>query len=130
MSIHSNNNARKKTGLAHFYYSFTYSMFGFYTAFKNEAAFRQELFFVVLGIVIAFMLPVTTVEKVLLVGALFIIIITELLNSAIEAVVDRISDEIHPLSKAAKDLGSAAVFTAILLCILTWGIVLWHYFFN
>lgn len=130
MPIHHNNKCSKKTGLAHFYHSFMYSMFGFYTAFKNEAAFRQELFFVVIGIVIAFLLPVTTTEKVLLVGSLFIIIITELLNSAIEAVVDRISDEIHPLSKAAKDLGSAAVFTSILLCVFTWGIILWRYFAN
>ena len=130
MSIQQKNNAYKKTGLKHFYYAFTYSLNGFRTAFLNEAAFRQELCFVFIGVIITLFLSISPVEKVLLIGSLLIILIVELLNSAIESVVDRISEERHPLSKAAKDLGSAAVFTAITLCVITWVVILGHHFLH
>jgi diacylglycerol kinase (ATP) len=68
---------------------------------------------------------VAKTEKILLIATVFIVIITELLNSAIEAVVDRVGDEIHPLSGQAKDIASAAVFISLCLCGLTWAVVIW-----
>lgn len=128
MSTQNVKNGNNKKGLSHLYASFLYSLDGFKAAFHNEVAFRQELFIVVLGIVISFFLPVSLVEQILLVGCLLLLLIVELLNSAIEAVVDRISAELNPLSKIAKDLGSAAVFVTVLLCLFTWSLILWHCF--
>lgn len=104
--------------------AFSYSMAGFKSAWKHEHAFRQELFVIVPALFIALLLPVTTLEKLLLVGSLIFMLIVELINSAIEAVVDRISLERHPLSKNAKDFGSAAVLLSILLALITWALIL------
>ncbi|WP_153916149.1 diacylglycerol kinase [Shewanella sp. TC10] len=101
-----------------------FSIQGLTSAWKNEAAFRQELIIAVVLLPIAIFANVSFVESILMVMTLFIVLITELLNSAIEAVVDRISDEIHPLSGQAKDVASAAVFLSLALCATTWGAIL------
>lgn len=103
--------------------AFFYSMEGFASALRHEHAFRQELMLCAVLLPAALWLPVGTVERVLLLASLLLVLIVELLNSAIEAVVDRVSLDHHPLSKRAKDLGSAAVFLSIVFVIVTWGYV-------
>lgn len=98
-----------------------YSLQGLKAAWVNEAAFRQELLLSVILSISAFFLPVTTLERVLMIGSLFLVLIVELINSAVEAVVDRVSDEWHVLSGRAKDIGSAAVFVALLLVLFVWA---------
>ena len=101
-----------------------FSMQGLKLAWKHEAAFRQELVLAAIMLPIALFVDVTTVERILLILGLFVVLIVELLNSAIEAVVDRISDDIHPLSGQAKDIASAAVFMSLVFCGLTWLLIL------
>ena len=101
-----------------------YSLAGFKTAFQNEAAFRQILLINLILIPLSFWMPVSPVEQALMVAVCLLALIIELINSAIEAVVDRISMERHELSKNAKDMGSAAQFVALSLIALTWGIIL------
>ena len=97
---------------------------GLFAAWKHEAAFRQELILALLMLPVALLVNVSITEKLLMIFTLFLVLIVELLNSAVEAVVDRVSDEIHPLSGRAKDIASAAVFLSLCLCGLTWGLVL------
>lgn len=101
------------------------SIAGMQQAWRNEHAFRQELFLIVPATVVAFLLPLAALEKLLLIGVLVLVLIMELLNSAIEAAIDRISLERHPLSKDAKDFGSAAVLLALLLALATWAVIVW-----
>lgn len=101
-----------------------YSLKGLRTAWVSEHAFRQELILVCPGVIVALCAPVSSIEKVALAAVLLLILVVELMNSAVEAAVDRISLDYHPLSGRAKDLGSAAVFMTILLAALTWGMVL------
>ncbi|NMH63708.1 diacylglycerol kinase [Shewanella salipaludis] len=101
-----------------------FSMQGLQSAWVNEAAFRQELILALFMLPIALLLDISTLERLLLILTLFIVLIVELLNSAIEAVVDRVGDEIHPLSGQAKDIASAAVFMSLLLCGICWAIVI------
>ena len=96
-------------------------MAGFKAAFQNEAAFRQIILINLLLIPLSFFMPVSRVEQVLMIVVCLLAIIVELINSAIEAVVDRVSMEQHPLSKNAKDMGSAAQFVALAIITLTWG---------
>ncbi len=103
----------------------SYSISGFKAAFKLEAAFRQIILLNIVLLLVNFSLDFSPVERILLIGVGFIAIIVELFNSAIEAVVDRISLEKHELSKNAKDMGSAAQFVALSLIAITWLIVLW-----
>lgn len=98
-------------------------MQGFATAWKSEHAFRQELMLIIPAVIIAVLLPVSALEKMALIAVLVLVLIVELINSAIEAVIDRISLERHPLSKNAKDFGSAAVFLALSLAGLTWAVI-------
>lgn len=97
-----------------------YSVQGLVAAFRNEAAFRQELLLAVIAIPLACWLDVTRVERILLVMVCLIVLLTELLNSAVEAVVDRIGSEHHELSGRAKDIGSAAVLISLLLWSYVW----------
>ncbi|ENM5766525.1 diacylglycerol kinase [Vibrio mimicus] len=113
-----------RTGIARIFYATGYSMKGFAAAWKNEAAFRQEVALTLPLTILTFFLPVTSVEQVLLVGCLVLIVITELLNSAVEAVVDRIGAEHHELSGRAKDIGSAAVFVSLCFAAFTWAWIL------
>ncbi|WP_269469180.1 diacylglycerol kinase [Vibrio sp. STUT-A11] len=109
-----------KTGIRRVMDATGYSLQGLKAAWINEAAFRQELLLSVILSISAFFLPVTTLERVLMIGSLFLVLIVELINSAVEAVVDRVSDEWHVLSGRAKDIGSAAVFVALLLVLFVW----------
>ena len=97
-----------------------YSAKGFRAAWKYESAFRQEVVLTATLIPLAFLLGRNPVEVGLLIASLLLVVIVELLNSGIEAVVDRIGDEPHQLSGRAKDLGSAAVFVALILTLVLW----------
>ncbi|MPW38038.1 diacylglycerol kinase [Vibrio sp. B1Z05] len=97
-----------------------YSIQGLQAAFKHEAAFRQEVTLAILLIPIAFLVDVGHVERMLMVLSLFIVLIAELMNSAIEAVVDRVGSDFHELAGRAKDIGSAAVFVALGLVVYIW----------
>lgn len=112
---------KSKSGLVRIQRAFFYSMAGLSAAVKHEHAFRQELFLVILLLPVALFLPLTLGEKALLVATLLLVLIVELLNSAIEAVVDRVSMDLHDLSKRAKDLGSAAVFLSCTIVIVVWS---------
>ena len=102
------------------------SMKGFAGAFREEAAFRQELALAVVVIPLGLWLGKNGIERVLLIAPMFIVLIVELLNSAIEATVDRIGLERHKLSGLAKDIGSAAVFSSLTLLAVVWILVLWR----
>lgn len=115
---------KSKSGLKRISSALGYSIDGLRAARRHEHAFRQELMVVLPGIVVALLLPVSRPEKLALVAVLLLVLIVELMNSAIEAVVDRVSLERHPLSKNAKDLGSAAVLLACVLAAATWMVVL------
>lgn len=112
-----------KTGLSRILDASKYSWLGYKACFKNESAFRQELFLGALLVPVAIIFAQTHVELALLLGSLFLVLIVEILNSGIEAVVDRISDEQHELSGRAKDLGAAAVMTALINVIVIWSII-------
>jgi len=105
-----------------------YSFRGFAGAFRREAAFRQELALVAVLAPLGVWLGATGVERALLVGSLLLVLMIELLNSGVEAVVDRIGPERHELSGLAKDVGSAAVFVALLNVVIVWALVLWPRF--
>ncbi|WP_349648183.1 diacylglycerol kinase [Candidatus Parabeggiatoa sp. HSG14] len=96
------------------------------TAWQYEAAFRQEVLLCIVLIPMGFLLGNNGIERALLISCLLLVLITELLNSAIEAVADRLTQEQHPLIKRAKDLGSAAVFVALCYTVLVWGLVLYY----
>ena len=113
-----------KTGLKRVGSAFFYSMAGLRAALRHEDAFRQEVFLAVLLIPAAFFTPATGTGKALLIAAVLLVLIVELLNSAVEAAVDRISLENHVLAKRAKDIGSAAVLLALINVPVVWGLVL------
>ena len=99
-------------------------MDGLKAAYQHEHAFRQELFWAVILIPLALYLEFSMIGRVLMIASVLLVLVVELLNSAIEAAVDRISLENHELIKRAKDMGSAAVFIALLNVVVTWGLVL------
>lgn len=107
-----------------------YSLKGLKAAWVNEAAFRQESVAAIIAIFIAFYLDISYIDRILLVSSVVLVAIVELLNSAIEAVVDRIGSEYHELSGRAKDIGSAAVFVSIGLALFIWALVLWQRYFS
>lgn len=113
-----------KTGFKRVMNAAHYSISGFKSAFINEAAFRQIVLINIILIPISFFLDVTTVEQAIMVIVCLLSMIVELFNSAIEAVVDRISLDKHELSKNAKDMGSAAQFVSLVIILFTWGIIL------
>ncbi|SNS69227.1 diacylglycerol kinase [Noviherbaspirillum humi] len=115
---------KSRSGFKRIVAAFFYSIEGLRTAWKSEHAFRQELFLGIPAALLALLLPLSALEKLALIAVLLLVLIVELINSAIEAVVDRISLERHALSKNAKDFGSAAVALALLLAALTWGVIL------
>jgi diacylglycerol kinase (ATP) len=115
---------KSKSGVKRIFSAFFYSIDGFKAAWRGEHAFRQELLLVVPGVIVALLLHISPLHKLALVAVLLLILIVELINSAIEAVVDRVSFEHHPLSKNAKDLGSAAVFLSFVLAVATWCVIL------
>ena len=111
-------------GLRRLINAFGYSRDGFAAAWKHEAAFREELLLAAIAIPAGLWLGQTGIERALLVGTILIVLIVELLNSAIEAVVDRVSAERHELSKRAKDMGSAAVLVTLMLAGAVWALIL------
>jgi diacylglycerol kinase (ATP) len=111
-------------GIGRIFRAFTWSMSGIRQAYIHEAAFRQECFLFVVMAPVGLWLGETGIERALLIGSLFAILIVELLNSGIEAAVDRISDEPHELSARAKDMGSAAVFLSLVNAFVIWLLVL------
>ena len=120
---------KSKSGLGRILAACRHSADGFKAAWQNEHAFRQEMVVFVIGTVIALLLKISAFEKFVLIGVLVFVLCVELLNSALEAVVDRISLERHPLSKNAKDFGSAAVCLAVLLAAGAWVVVLFNRFY-
>ena len=125
----SSSEFKSKGGLKRIVSAFRYSIDGFGHAWRHEHAFRQELMVAVPATVIALMLPISAFQKLALIAVLGLVLLVELINASIEAVVDRVSLERHPLSKAAKDLGSAAVALAITMAGATWAVVLYNRFF-
>ncbi|MBF0340306.1 MAG: diacylglycerol kinase [Magnetococcales bacterium] len=115
------------TGLIRVIHATRYSMLGMRAAWQHEAAFRQELSLCLLLVPVALWLGRGGVEQALMIGALLLVVMVELLNSAVEAVVDRIGPELHPLAGRAKDLGSAAVFVALVNVVVIWGLILWRH---
>ena len=118
-----------KTGIARILNAFIYSRDGFKSAFKTEEAFRQDVLLCSILFILATILNISYIEKLFLYSSLFLVVISELVNTAIEMTIDRISDEIHPLSKIAKDIGSAVVLTSFVYLILVWIIILYQNFF-
>ena len=113
-----------KTGLRRVWSALHYSMDGLRAAYVGEDAFRQEVLLAAILIPLAFVLPVSWGGRAAMVASVLLVLIVELINSAIEAVVDRVSLDRHHLSKRAKDIGSAAVFLALLNVTVVWGCVL------
>jgi len=113
-----------KTGLRRLLNAFGYSLAGFRAAYKHEDAFRQEVLLAVILIPLSLWLPVGLIGRALMIGSVLLVIIVELLNSGIEATVDRISLDSHDLAKRAKDIGSAAVLVSLINMIVIWGLVL------
>ncbi|KPA92695.1 MULTISPECIES: diacylglycerol kinase [Pseudomonas] len=113
-----------QTGLKRILNASGYSLDGLRAAFTGEAAFRQLVLLNVILIPVAFFLNVSRVERALLIAVCLLALIVELLNSAVEAAIDRISLDRHPLSKNAKDMGSAAQFVALSMIALVWAVIL------
>ena len=113
-----------KTGVARIVQAFLNSLAGLGDAWRHESAFRQEILLAAVLVPIACLVPVTGPERALLVGSVLLVLVVELLNSSVEAAIDRISLDRHSLSKRAKDLGSAAVLVALVLLGVVWILVL------
>jgi len=113
-----------KVGLRRIWHAFRYSLAGLQAAYQNEDAFRQEVVLAAVLIPIALLLPASLMGKALMIGSVFLVLIVELLNSAVEAAVDRISLENHQLAKRAKDIGSAAVLLSLINLGVIWALML------
>lgn len=122
---HATSQALKgRTGLGRILNAAGYSLDGLLAAFKGEAAFRQLMLLNLVMVPLAFVLDVSRAERAMLIAVLLLALIVELLNSAIEAAIDRISYSLHPLSKQAKDMGSAAQLVALTLIFTVWAVIL------
>jgi len=128
MADDATNPHKGRTGLDRIVRAAGYSVEGLKDAYRGESAFRQEFWLAVVALPLAFWLGRGWVEVALLAGSVVLVLIVELLNSAVEATVDRVSFELHDLSKRAKDFGSAAVLLALLLAAATWVAALWTRF--
>ncbi len=115
-----------KTGLRRLFNALGYSLEGFKAAFKHEDAFRQEVFLAIVLIPLGIYLGQSAIEQALMVASVLLVLIVELLNSAIEAAVDHTSTDHHALAKRAKDIGSAAVFIALGIVVVVWGLILFN----
>ena len=118
-----------KTGLTRIIHAYGYSMQGIRAALKHEAAFRQEMLLAVILIPLAFFITQDAVQLALLISTPILVLVVEILNSAIEAVVDRFGEEHHELSGRAKDMGSAAVFFSLVIVAIVWGLILFDTYF-
>lgn len=115
---------KHRPGITHGLRAFGVAMQGLRAAWKHEDAFRQEVIISVIAIPAALFLPVSALGKVMMIASVFLLLIVELVNSALEAAVDHTSLERHPLAKRAKDIASAAVFMSIVNALVVWGLVL------
>ena len=122
------NPRKSRTGLAQIRHALLHSLAGLASAFRTESAFRLEVAAGIVLAAVAAALPATLVQTALLLLAVALVLIVELLNSAVEATVDRISLEKHELAKRAKDIASAAVLTSLVSCAVVWGLVLYDIF--
>ena len=118
------DNNTKPTGIKKLFSACIYSAQGLKACYKSEFAFRLEIWLAIVLIPIGYLLGESEVERVLLIVPIFIVLIVEMMNSAIEAVIDRISMEHHELSEFAKDVASAAVLLSLIIFLVTWSIIL------
>jgi diacylglycerol kinase (ATP) len=118
------NKNNSGTGANHLIQALGWSISGFGSALKHETAFRQEILLCLVLVPLAFWLGDNGIERAFLIGSLLLVLVVELLNTAVESVVDRVGQEHHPLSGRAKDLGSAAVFISLLNVICVWSLIL------
>lgn len=116
-------------GLTRVIKAFGFSVKGFRATWKHEEAFRQEVLLALILLPLSFYVAVNASQLAILLLTLFIVLITEILNSAVEAVVDRVSDEHHKLAGRAKDMGSAAVFLSLTMTAVIWGVIIYENFF-
>lgn len=124
LTPHQESPFKGKTGIRRLMNAFGYSMDGFKAAYQHEDAFRQEVWLSLVLIPLAFYLEAEALHRILMVGSVLLVMIVELLNSAVEAVVDRVSIERHALAKRAKDIGSAAVLLALINLAVVWLLIL------
>ena len=120
----TNTHTKNKNSAKRLFKAFYHSTCGLRAVFQNEVAFRQEVFLSIIIIPLALIFGVTAVERSILIGCWVLVLLMEVINSAIETVVDRISLEIHPLSKKIKDISSAAVLLSVINAITIWIIIL------
>jgi len=116
------------TGLTRIIKAAGFSWKGIKAAYRHEAAFRQELYLAAVLIPVAIWLADNVVQMAFMISSVILVLMTEILNSAIEAAIDRFGDEMHELSGRAKDMGSAAVFLALTYMVMVWGLMLWQIF--
>lgn len=121
----SGNEYKGKKGLRRLWNALGYSRDGILAAWRNEAAFREEVLLAIVALPLALYLGHNGIERALLIGSILLILIVEILNSALEAIVDKASPEKHELAKRAKDMGSAAVLFSLLNAAVVWACVLW-----
>jgi diacylglycerol kinase (ATP) len=117
--------AAKRRSFRNFVESVRFAVEGFAAAFRHEPSFREDLLFAVCLVPFAIILPVNAVSTAVMIASLILILVVELLNSAIEGIIDYLRPERHPLAKRIKDMASAAVFLSYVNCIVVWVIVLW-----
>ncbi|WP_311568116.1 diacylglycerol kinase [Photobacterium arenosum] len=118
----------KRTGLTRILYTFVHSYNGFKWLVKNEAAFQQELILFIPLSIIAFVLPFSDLETIFILISMLFVLFSEMVNSAIETVVDRVGLEFHPLSGVAKNIGSAIVLLSIMMSLMVWSTLIWTNF--
>jgi diacylglycerol kinase (ATP) len=119
------NPHKSKAGLQRFWNTLQWSMAGLSATYRNEVAFRQEVWLAAVLIPLALFLPASHIGKALMIASILLVLMVELINSGIEAIVDRVSLEPHDLSKRAKDCGSAAVLVALVNVVIVWSLALW-----
>ena len=118
------NSNKPRLDLTHAWRATGIALQGLRAAFQHEEAFRQEVFIAAIAMPVALLLPVSPLGKAMMIASILLVLIVELLNSALEAAVDHTSLEQHPLAKRAKDIASAAVFLSIVNALVVWGLVL------
>lgn len=116
---------KSRNGFVRIFKALGYSLEGLAAAARHEAAFRQELLMAAVMVVVAVFLPLGLTGKAMLIASVLLVLIVELLNSAMEWTVDYVSQQTHPFAKRAKDMGSAAVFLSIVSMVVVWVLVLW-----
>lgn len=115
---------KHRPGITHAWRATGIALQGLREAWQHEDAFRQEIVIAAIAIPTALLLPVTALGKILMISSILLVLVVELVNSALEATVDHISLDRHPLAKRAKDIASAAVFLSIVNAVTVWGLVL------